>query len=94
MYIDCQSCPGRPVACDGCMMQVLFDAPNCENPTVEGGGKVTRSGVPGDADIDAAIGVFEAAAMVSSAAAVSARNGKTADGGMVSGRQLRILRAG
>ncbi|WP_232016714.1 hypothetical protein [Gordonia insulae] len=76
------------------MMQVLFDAPNCENPTSEGGGKVTKTTRSGDAEIDAAIDVFVAAAMVSSASAISARNGKTAAQGVVSGRNLRILRAG
>jgi hypothetical protein len=94
MYVDCQTCPGRPVACDGCMMQVLFEAPESGNPQVQGGGKVTEPNVRGDAEIDAAIDVFVAAAMVSSSAAVSARNGKVAAQGHVLGQTLRILRAG
>ena len=94
MYVDCQTCPARPVACDGCMMQVLFDVPGRANPLVEGGEKVTEPNTRGDAEIDAAIDVFVAAAMASSSAAVSARNGKTAVQGDISGRHMRILRAG
>jgi hypothetical protein len=94
MYVDCQTCPGRPAACDGCMMQVLFDAPNCENPVGQGGGKVTESGRSPDAVIDAAIDVFVDAAMVTRASAVSARTSKTTVHEAVSGQRLRILRAG
>ncbi|MDL9944380.1 hypothetical protein QSJ19_02030 [Gordonia sp. ABSL11-1] len=75
-------------------MQVLFEAPESGNPQVQGGGKVTEPNVRGDAEIDAAIDVFVAAAMVSSSAAVSARSGKVAAQGHDPGQTLRILRAG
>lgn len=94
MYVDCQRCPARPLACDGCMMQVLFGAPNCENPGAEDGGTVTGTALSPDVEIDAAIDVLAKAAMISNAAALSARNGKTTRQGAVSGTRLRILRAG
>ncbi|UVF78373.1 hypothetical protein [Gordonia mangrovi] len=76
------------------MMQVLFDAPNCENPVDQGGEKVTEPGPSADAAIDAAIDVFVDAAMATRASAVSARAGKSTAHGGFSGRPLRILRAG
>ncbi|MGK2319008.1 hypothetical protein [Gordonia rhizosphera] len=94
MYIDCQTCPGRPVACDGCMIQALFEPLSSGNAVSEGGGKVTEQGPVGDVEIDSAIDVFVSAAMVSSAAALSARSGKTSVQAHKSARQLKILRAG
>ncbi|MEE4023208.1 hypothetical protein V1Y59_08975 [Gordonia sp. PKS22-38] len=76
------------------MMQVLFEAPNSGNPVLEGGGKVTESGPSADAEIDAAIDVFVAAAMVTRGSAVSARAEKTTAQDGFSSRNLRILRAG
>lgn len=31
MELDCGTCPGRPRACDGCMMTVFFAAPTTRN---------------------------------------------------------------
>ncbi|MGV9710233.1 hypothetical protein ACWDTI_06165 [Gordonia sp. NPDC003424] len=76
------------------MMQTLFDAPNCENPGVEGAGEPTFGGPDPDAEIDLAIEVFASAAMVSNSAALSARNGKTTRQKDERGVSLRILRAG
>lgn len=94
MYIDCHSCPGRAVACDGCMMQVLFGAPNSGNRVAEDGATVTVTGPSDDAVIDAAIDAFVGAAMATSSAAGFARRTKVPVQGRGEGPGLRILRAG
>ena len=94
MYIDCHSCPGRQIACDGCMMQVLFDPVSSTNTPSHGDAQVTVQARSADAEIDAAIDVFASAAMVSSAAALSARSGKTAVHRGRGDSGLSILRAG
>ncbi|ETA05171.1 hypothetical protein BJF87_11190 [Gordonia sp. CNJ-863] len=78
MHVDCATCPARPVACDGCMMTVLFGGPNWDDAPVEGGASVTVQALDDDAELDLAIDVFQSAAMVTSAAARSARTEKTA----------------
>lgn len=78
MHVDCATCPARPVACDGCMMTVLFGGPNWDDAPVEGGASVTVQALDDDAELDLAIDVFQSAAMVTSVAARSARTEKTA----------------
>ncbi|GAA1462220.1 hypothetical protein GCM10009619_35890 [Williamsia maris] len=67
MQLDCGTCPGRPRACDGCMMTVFFAAPT------------TRNGADGPIGVDAsaareadrlhvAIDAFVAAGMVGASA--------------------------
>lgn len=75
LHIDCTTCPGRHKACAGCMMNVLFTGPNCENAPRDG--VVTEVAAPADPDAEilAAIDVFAASAMASSSAARSARSG-------------------
>jgi hypothetical protein len=94
MYIDCHSCPGRQVACDGCMMQVLFDPVSSANDVLEGDVEVTARPRSADAEIGAAIDVFASAAMVSSSAALSARNAIRPVHKGRGGSGLAILRAG
>ncbi|GAC69521.1 hypothetical protein GS4_25_00930 [Gordonia soli NBRC 108243] len=94
MYIDCNSCPGRRRACDGCMMQVLFDPLNSGNDGVDARPPVAVPMVTADDEIASAIDVFSAAAMVSNATAVSARSNI---GPVQRGRRgpdLSVLRAG
>lgn len=78
MHVDCATCPARPVACDGCMMTVLFGGPNWDDGPTEGGVTVTAQALDDDAELDLAIDVFQSAAMVTSSAARSARTSKTA----------------
>ena len=78
MHVDCATCPARPVACDGCMMTVLFGGPNWDDAPGEGGAPVTAQALDDDAELDLAIDVFESAAMVTSGAARSARASKAA----------------
>jgi hypothetical protein len=94
MYVDCARCPARPVACDGCMMTVLFGGPSWDDVPYEDGVSVTTGGVDDDAELDLAIGVFEDAAMVTSAAARSARSAKKAAQGTHRPASVTILRAG
>ena len=83
MQLDCGTCPGRPRACDGCMMTVFFAAPT------------TRNGADGQigADVAAsreadrlhlAIDTFVAAGMVDASAhqapIVRERGGQGVDG--------------
>lgn len=93
MKIDCQTCPARRVACDGCMMQFLFDPLTCDD-TVSDGAVAVVSAEPAErADLLAAIAVFQAASMVSTADAASARDAIVARQSAVGGRHLRVLRA-
>ena len=78
MHVDCATCPARPIACDGCMMTVLFGAPNWEDAPVRGGAPVTAVGGDDDVELDLAIGVFESAAMITPEGARSARSAKAA----------------
>ncbi|MCR5977223.1 hypothetical protein GDN83_05610 [Gordonia jinghuaiqii] len=94
MYVDCASCPARPVACDGCMMTVLFGGPSWDDVPGEGGAPVTAGAAGADAELDLAIDVFHAAAMVTSGAARSARSGKTAAQSMDRMASVTVLRAG
>ena len=94
MYVDCARCPARPVACDGCMMTVLFGGPSWDDMPHEGGVSVTAATSDADAELDLAIDVLQAAAMVTSGAARSARSGKTAVHRADSDRGPHILRAG
>lgn len=94
MHIDCQSCPGRPLACDGCMVQVLFGPPSSANITSEGGASVTESGPDPIEEISQAIDCFVDAAMTSRSAALSARRGISAGRGASTGVVTPIRRAG
>lgn len=94
MYIECGSCPGRQIACDGCMMQVLFSPLASGDAPVAGGETVTDPSAAADAEIDAALDVLAAAAMVTMTAVRSARSSKTNVQEVEGGRHLRILRAG
>ncbi|OUC79258.1 hypothetical protein CA982_09310 [Gordonia lacunae] len=94
MYVDCARCPARPVACDGCMMTVLFGGPSWDDMTDQGGVSVTAATVEADAEIDLAIDVLQAAAMVTSSAARSARSAKTAAHGSDRRASVTVLRAG
>lgn len=76
MHVDCATCPARPVACDGCMMTVLFGPPSWDDVPVRGGATVTAAPLDDDAELDLAIGVFENAALITPAAARSARGAK------------------
>lgn len=78
MHVDCATCPARPGACDGCMMTVLFGGPNWDDAPAEGGASVTVQALDDDAELDLAIDVLQSAAMITSAAARSARIAKTA----------------
>ncbi len=93
MQIDCNTCPGRQIACDGCMMQVLFDPVNSADvtPTSEVGIVPTEN--VGDRDLLVAIDSFCAAAMISTADADLARNAIAPRQGIADRRHLRILRA-
>lgn len=94
MRVDCSTCPARNLACDGCMMNVLFGPPTSANNMGEGDGLVTKSIAGPDVEITAAVDVFLSAAMVTSESATSAREGISAGRGVNSGSHLRILRAG
>jgi len=94
MLIDCYGCPGRPAACDGCMMQVLFAAPSSADAGEQGEVLVTGRESAADRDISSAIEVFSLAAMVTTVSARSARNCISAVQGPVTGQSAKTLRAG
>ena len=94
MYVDCASCPGRPVACGDCAMTVLLGTPSWDDGGQRGPSGLGLRSLAPDAELDAAIDVFVSAAMASSTAARSARSGKTAVHRADSDRGPHILRAG
>ena len=94
MLIDCNGCPGRPAACDGCMVQVLFAAPSSADAGDRGEVLVTGRASAADRDISSAIEVFALAAMVTTASARSARMCIAPVQGPVSGQSAKTLRAG
>ena len=94
MYVDCARCPARPVACDGCMMTVLFGGPSWDDMPHEGGVSVTAATSDADAELDLAIDVLQAAAMVTSGAARSARSAKTAVQAPDRRASVTVLRTG
>lgn len=93
MYVDCTSCPGRRIACDGCMMNVLFPGPISANVD---NGPVSTAAIPTPAEreIRAAVDAFRAAAMVSTVTARSAIDGISAGQSGDSGGSVSVLRAG
>jgi hypothetical protein len=63
MLIDCTTCPGRPVACDDCMMTVFLGpvgVPNSANKEV----RCDESVINDATRIEEAIAVFRAAGMI------------------------------
>lgn len=94
MYIDCGTCPARRRACDGCMMNVLFTAPNSGDEVDSGVSRRPDVVAVADAEIVFAIDVLVASSMVAIDDAASAKRaiGPACD---AAGRQgLRIVRAG
>ena len=82
MRIDCASCPARNRACDGCMMQVLFDP-------------VTSKYIPSDdaSEFMDAVDVLVDTGMISDETALSALAGVTAGHGGFGGDRREWLRA-
>ena len=94
MQIDCNSCPGRPLACDGCVVQVLFSPMSSANVGAEGGATVTKSECDPIEEIGQAIDCFVDAAMTSREAALSARKRISAVHEPATGVVTPIRRAG
>ena len=94
MYIDCESCPARRRACDGCMMNVLFTAPSSADVPHSGDAEQRHSLMAADLEIVSAVDTFTDALMVSSADARSAKLGIGAVQPDIQRPNLRILRAG
>ncbi|NMO03356.1 hypothetical protein HH308_19260 [Gordonia sp. TBRC 11910] len=97
MRIDCQTCPARQIACDGCMMQLLFEpVSSADEPSGGPDGPVVMVGTGplDDHELRGAIDVFSAASMVNTQDAVSAKNAIAPRQGAAAARHLRILRAG
>lgn len=64
MLLDCSTCPGRPAACDDCMMTVFLGpvgVPSSNNSEV----RCDEFVIDDAANIEAAIAVFSAAGMLS-----------------------------
>ncbi|WP_138917831.1 hypothetical protein [Gordonia effusa] len=93
MKIDCETCPARRVACDGCMMQVLFEPLSSDDVTPDEQMAIVSSETIDDRELLAAIDVFSAASMVSRQDATSARNAIAARQDGAGRGHLRILRA-
>ncbi|MFT3900358.1 MAG: hypothetical protein QM728_08950 [Gordonia sp. (in: high G+C Gram-positive bacteria)] len=91
MKIDCDNCPGRPVACDGCMMNVLVGAPASAYP-----GEMQDIPSIGEqrADILVAIATLREAMLVTPAEARAAAGRIGARQGGFGDRFLTIVRAG
>ncbi|GAA1482856.1 hypothetical protein GCM10009624_32960 [Gordonia sinesedis] len=94
MYVDCNSCPGRRTACDGCMMNLLFPAPISANVDNDPVSAATPIPSPAEREIRAAVDVLRAAAMVSSVTARSAIDDITAGKAANLGDGRHVLRAG
>lgn len=63
MLVDCNTCPGRSIACDDCMMTVFLGpvgVPSSTNEEV----RCDEFVIDDEARIEAAIGVFSAAGML------------------------------
>ncbi|MFW0791705.1 hypothetical protein [Gordonia sp. CPCC 205333] len=93
MKIDCETCPARQVACDGCMMQLLFDPVSSDDVTADQQMAIVSSGPVDDYELLAAIDAFSAASMVSTRDASFARSAIAARQDGVERKHLRILRA-
>lgn len=93
MRIDCQTCPARQMACDGCMMQFLFDPLTSEDAPPGTGVAMVSAGPVDAAELLAAIDVFQAASMITTIDAASARGAIMPRQGGAPGRHLRVLRA-
>lgn len=91
MRIDCESCPGRPAACDGCMMSVLVGADAVPHP-----GETPRVATVAEqrADLLVAIANLREATLVTSAEARAAQGRIVPREGGSSERFLTIVRAG
>ena len=76
------------------MMTVLFGGPSWDDMPDEGGVSVTATTSDADTELDLAIDVLHAAAMVSSGAARSARSSKTAVQAPDRHASVTVLRAG
>lgn len=86
MKIDCERCPVRARACDGCMMQVFVGSATSEfGPGGEGERQVT--------ELVAAIDVFADTELISEEGANEARRHVTAGEGSFTGGWLGGLRA-
>lgn len=83
MLIDCETCPGRPRACDGCVMELLAGTLTCANPSADG---IEGQKCP----IDAAISVFAATSLISGRVAQAARERVRAGQGAPAGSGPRL----
>lgn len=91
MIIDCDSCPGRPASCDGCMMTILMggETRGCTGETPEAPTVAEQR-----ADLLVAIAAFRTAMLVTPAEARAAvgRISPRQDGG--TSRFLTVVQAG
>lgn len=86
MRIDCATCPGRNRACDGCLMQVLFD------PLARDYGPEADE-MPEEAEISSAVDVLVATALITEKAGRAAKAHIAPVHGAVCGEGRRHLRA-
>ncbi len=91
MLIDCDSCPGRPMACDGCMMNVLVDGAN--SPYAGETQEMSRVSDP-RAELVTAISVFRDAMLITIAEQKAAIGRITAGQDGDQHRFLSVVRAG
>ncbi|HNP58314.1 MAG TPA: hypothetical protein PK331_09480 [Gordonia sp. (in: high G+C Gram-positive bacteria)] len=91
MRIDCDSCPGRPVACDGCMMNVLVGATNSPHAAQT---QETSSISDPRAELVTAISVFRDAMLITIAEEKAAIRRITAGQDGYQQRFLSVVRAG